>query len=125
MFSELKILCDENIHPDVIDYLLGLGLNIQSIKGLNLSGLDDEQVLAYAFQNDQVVFTHDSDFGTLVIAEQKPFYGIVYLKPGHISPKFTIESLDALLKASVEVEPQFIIVVKHQFEAIRIRVRQM
>ena len=125
MFSELKILCDENIHPDVIDYLLGLGLNIQSIKGLNLSGLDDEQVLAYAFQNDQVVFTHDSDFGTLVIAEQKPFYGIVYLKPGHILPKFTIESLDALLKASVEVEPQFIIVVKHQFEAIRIRVRQM
>ena len=125
MFSEFKILCDDNIHPDVIDYLLGLGLNIQSIKGLNLSGLDDEQVLAYAFQNDQVVFTHDSDFGTLVIAEQKPFYGIVYLKPGHILPKFTIESLDALLKASVEVEPQFIIVVKHQFEAIRIRVRQM
>ena len=125
MFSELKILCDENIHPDVIDYLLGLGLNIQSIKGLNLSGLDDEQVLAYAFQNDQVVFTHDSDFGTLVIAEQKPFYGIVYLKPGHILPKFTIESLDALLKASVEVQPPFIIVVKHQFEAIRIRVRQM
>lgn len=45
MFSEFKMLCDENIHPDVIDYLLGLGLNIQSIKGLNLSGLDDDQVL--------------------------------------------------------------------------------
>lgn len=45
MFSEFKILCDENIHPAVIDYLLGLDLNIQSIRGLNLSGLDDEQVL--------------------------------------------------------------------------------
>jgi len=125
MFSELKILCDENIHPDVVDYLIGSGLDLQSIKGLNLSGLDDEQVLAYAFQNDQVVITHDSDLGTLVIAEQKPFYGIVYLKPGHILPKFTIESLDALLKANVKVDPPFIIVIKHQFDAIRIRVRQM
>jgi predicted nuclease of predicted toxin-antitoxin system len=125
MFSELKILCDENIHPDVVDYLIGSGLDLQSIKGLNLSGLDDEQVLAYAFQNDQVVITHDSDLGTLVIAEQKPFYGIVYLKPGHILPKFTIESLDALLKANVKVDPPFIIVLKHQFDAIRIRVRQM
>jgi predicted nuclease of predicted toxin-antitoxin system len=125
MFSELKILCDENIHPDVVDYLIGSGLDLQSIKGLNLSGLDDEQVLAYAFQNDQVVITHDSDFGTLVIAEQKPFYGIVYLKLGHILPKFTIESLDALLKANVKVDPPFIIVIKHQFDAIRIRVRQM
>ena len=125
MFSEFKILCDENIHPDVVDYLIGSGLDLQSIKGLNLSGLDDEQVLAYAFQNDQVVITHDSDLGTLVIAEQKPFYGIVYLKPGHILPKFTIESLDALLKANVKVDPPFIIVIKHQFDAIRIRVRQM
>ena len=125
MFSELKILCDENIHPDVVDYLIGSGLDLQSIKGLNLSGLDDEQVLAYAFQNDQVVITHDSDLGTLVIAEQKPFYGIVYLKPGHILPKFTIESLDTLLKANVKVDPPFIIVLKHQFDAIRIRVRQM
>ena len=125
MFSGFKILCDENIHPDVLDYLIGLGLDIQSIKGLGLNGLDDEQVLAHAFRNDQVVLTHDSDFGTLVIAEQKSFYGIVYLKPGHILPKFTIESLNALLDASIEVEAPFIVVIKHQVDGIRIRVRQM
>lgn len=32
MFSEFKILCAENIHPDVVDYLIGSGLIFKGLR---------------------------------------------------------------------------------------------
>ena len=110
MFSEFKILCDENIHPNVVDYLTSQGLDFESIWGLVLRGLDEEDVLVRAYSENRLVLTHDSDFGTLVIADQKPFFGIVHLKSGHILPKFTLESLDALLQSKIDVEPPFSVI---------------
>jgi len=34
--------------------------------------------------------THDSDFGALAIHQGEPVIGEVNLRPGHISPRFTI-----------------------------------
>jgi predicted nuclease of predicted toxin-antitoxin system len=81
-------------------------------------------LLTLATHQNRVVLTHDSDFGTLVIAEGKPFIGIVYLKPGHILPQFTLESLEAVFREIDFIENPFIIVAKHNGTTTRVRIRQ-
>jgi predicted nuclease of predicted toxin-antitoxin system len=122
---ELKFLADENINYIVVAYLREQGLDVEDIKELGLSGIDDQSVLAYAVKNERVVITQDSDFGTLSIVEQQPFLGIIYLKPGHIIARFTIESLGVLLSTfNQEIIFPFILVVKRQDEKVKIRFRQ-
>jgi predicted nuclease of predicted toxin-antitoxin system len=87
-------------------------------------GTDDEQLLELAHSQGRAILTHDSDFGTLVIAAGKPFTGIIYLKPGHIQTMFTLQSITALLEKLEEVFPPFIVVVHHGHSDIRIRYRQ-
>lgn len=81
-------------------------------------------MLNLATNQNRVVLTHDSDFGTLVIADGKPFIGIVYLKPGHILPQFTLQSLEAIFKEIDLIENPFIIVAKHNGMTTRVRIRQ-
>ncbi len=52
------------------------------------------------------------------------FTGIIFLKPGHIETKFTLQSIDALLEKVQEVTPPFIIVIHHSMLGIKIRYRQ-
>lgn len=122
--SEIPLLTDENIDPEVVHFLRNQDFDVFDIVGNGLSGYDDEYILDLANRQNRVVLTHDSDFGTLVIAAQKPFTGIIYLKPGHIRTEFHIESLKALFEKIEDVLPPFIIVVSHAQTDIRIRYRQ-
>ena len=120
----LPLLTDENIDPGVVAYLRSEEFDVLDVIESGLSGSDDEQLLEIAHAQGRVVITHDSDFGTLVVAAGKPFTGIIYLKPGHIQTTFTMDSLQALLNKLPKVQPPFIIVVQHGREGIRIRYRQ-
>lgn len=122
---DCKFLTDENIQNQVVEFLISQGLDIQTVIENGLNATDDEVILAFAHQQNRIVLTHDSDFGTLAIAEGKPFFGIIYLKPGHIVPTFTIESLEALLLNIEEFTSPCIVVVQHKISSVRIRVRQV
>ncbi len=80
--------------------------------------------MSLATEQNRIVLTHDSDFGTLVIADGKPFIGIIYLKPCHILPEFTLQSLEAIFNEIDFIENPFIIVAKHNDLTTRVRVRQ-
>jgi predicted nuclease of predicted toxin-antitoxin system len=121
---ELPLLADENIDPIVINYFRSQGFDTQSVIENSWAGLDDERILEHAFRLSRVIVTHDSDFGKLTIPEGKPFTGIIYLKPGHIDPSFTLLSIEVLLDKVEAVQPPFIIVVQHGRGGIRIRYRQ-
>jgi predicted nuclease of predicted toxin-antitoxin system len=47
-----------------------------------------------------VIITHDKDFGTLSIVRGEPMIGIIFLRPGHIDPKFTQETLEVLFQSN-------------------------
>jgi len=121
---EFPLLTDENIAPEVVTWLRSTGFDIFDIVENGLMGMDDEQILDLAHNQGRIVVTQDSDFGTLAIPMNKPYTGIIFLKPGHILSEFTIQSLSALLRKVEEVVPPFIIVVHHGFAGIRIRYRQ-
>lgn len=123
--QEFKFLTDENIQGEVIRFLIAKGFDVVTVFEVKLDGLDDETVLGFAHQQGRIVLTHDSDFGTLTVAGNKPFTGIIYLKPGHIAPTYTIQSLEALIALSEEINLPCIIVLQRTSSAIRIRVRRM
>lgn len=118
------LLADENIHPDVVLQLRANDSDVIAVSDIGLAGQPDTAVLEFAHQNGRVVLTHDRDFGTLAIAQQRPFTGIIYLRPGHIQAEYTLATLTAIEQQAIEVEPPFIIVAVRQKDTVNIRVRQ-
>lgn len=122
--NAFKFLTDENIPILVCNYLKDKGFDVVSIGEINFLGFTDEDILAFATAEHRVIITQDSDFGTLTIAENKPFLGIIYLKPGHILPKFTIIALETIFETLTEhITTPFIIVAKYQDKKVKIRLR--
>jgi predicted nuclease of predicted toxin-antitoxin system len=121
---EFPLLTDENIHPDVVLFLRQQGYDVGTNREEQLNGQSDLLILRRAYQTGRVVLTHDSDFGTLVIMQGEPFVGIIYLRPGHIRPEFTIETLNTLSLHPLTVQPPFIVVAERTGQTARIRVRQ-
>jgi predicted nuclease of predicted toxin-antitoxin system len=122
--TDYAFLTDENIHPIIVQSLRQRGCTVFDVKEQQLSGNTDTFLLSLATEQNRIVLTHDSDFDTLVIADGKPFIGIIYLKPGHILPEFTLQSLDVVFNEIDFIENPFIIVAKHNGTTTRVRVRQ-
>lgn len=122
--SNYAFLTDENINPIIVHSLRQRGCDVFDVKEQQLQGNTDTFLLSLATEQNRVVLTHDSDFGTLVIADGKPFIGIVYLKPGHILPQFTLQSVEAVFNEIDFIENPFIIVAKNNGMTTRVRVRQ-
>ena len=121
--SQLAFLADENIHPDVVEYLRKSGLDVATAQDEGLSGLNDIELMRCAFRANRVVLTHDADCGTLAVAANEPVKGIVYLRPGHIQAQFTTTTLRTILDLDLDVTPPFILVAARQRDRVRIRLR--
>ena len=121
---DFPILADENVHPEVIEFLRKTGLDVDSIAEQGNFGLSDADVLQQATEAERVVLTHDSDFGGLALMGAE-FIGIVYLRPGHIRADFTIKTLEAIRDNAPEVSPPFILVAERTGDTVKIRVRQL
>ena len=121
---DFPLLADENIHTIVIAFLREMELDIESISEQRQFGLSDTEVLSQATESGRVVLTHDSDFGGLALLGEK-FIGIIYLRPGHILPDFTIKTLKAIQDHAPEVNPPFILVAERTGDTVKIRIRQI
>lgn len=124
-WRDFAFLADENIHAEVVDFLRDQGFSIAGVESLGLRGASDLDVLRLAHAQTRVVITHDRDFGNLAIASAEPMTGILFLRPGHIRPAYTIESLRAVLARDLDLEPPFIVVAERTGDQVRIRVRHL
>jgi predicted nuclease of predicted toxin-antitoxin system len=122
--TELSFLADENIHPAVIAFLREQGLDVFSFPERGQFGLSDADILRFAVETNRIVLTHDSDFGGLIVLNEKSFVGIVYLRPGHIQAVFTKETIRTVFEQIEDVQTPFIIVAERSGENVRIRLRQ-
>ncbi len=123
-FSTLRFITDENIDVEVKDFLREKGFDVFDIKEAKLFSLPDEAILARSFQEKRIVLTQDSDFGTLIFRDKKPFCGIVYIRPGHVSPNVHIETVEAVLNSDFDVNFPFMIVAENTELSVKIRLRQ-
>ena len=121
---DFPLLADENVHPDVIEFLREAGLDVESVSEQGQFGLPDTQALQQATEEGRAVLTHDSDFGGLALMGAE-FIGIIYIRPGHIHADFTVKTLQAIRDNAPEVIPPFILVAERTGDTVKIRVRQM
>jgi predicted nuclease of predicted toxin-antitoxin system len=121
---DFPLLADENINPEVTEFLRKTGLDVESVSEQGKFGLSDTEVLRQATEAGRVILTHDSDFGGMAVFGAK-FIGIVYLRPGHIRADFTIKTLEAIRSKAPEVTPPFILVAERTGDTVKIRVRQL
>ena len=121
----LPLLADENVHPEVVTSLRAQGRGVVTVVELGLIGAADIIILRRAHADGRVVLTHDADFGALAVHAGERMVGIVYVRPGHISPRFVIEALASLDSSTVVVEIPFVVVIERHGDAVRVRVRQV
>ena len=88
-------------------------------------GRKDIDLMPIAYQEQRVIVTHDSDFGTIIFTKSEPFIGILYLRPGHFDAKPHIQSLNAILDSDLVLKLPFILIAENTGEAVKIRLRYM
>jgi predicted nuclease of predicted toxin-antitoxin system len=123
-FSELQFITDENIDVEVKDLLRQNGFNVFDIKDERLFSMPDRAILELSYREKRVVITQDSDFGTLIFRDHVFFCGVIYLRPGHVSPHVHVETVQSILAENLKVKFPFIIVAENNENDIKIRFRQ-
>jgi predicted nuclease of predicted toxin-antitoxin system len=119
--NQIKLLTDENISPQVIACLRRIGIDTLDTKEKMWFGTDDETLLNIAYQQQRFILTHDSDFGTLAVNQNKPCYGILHLRLKNIKPGNVSHVCEDLFQKDIEIVPHSIWVI----EETRIRIRQL
>lgn len=122
-----KILADENIQGEVIEFLRMEGFDVLAAKESLPEGISDADILRQAFKEQRIVLTHDRDFSTLAVAGQQTTFAILYVRPGHIQSVFTIQTLRSLLALPEDtaLEPPYIIVAERNADTLKIRIRRL
>jgi predicted nuclease of predicted toxin-antitoxin system len=122
---DFALFTDENIHAEVVAFLRGEGFDVRDVKESGLFGADDLDLIRLAFADRRVFLTHDGDFGALAVVSGEPVIGLVYLRPGHISPAFTVETLRVLLGQPLHLNPPFLLVAERTASTVRVRIRNL
>ena len=120
---QLRLLTDENIDTELLLYLRQEGFDVFDIKEERLFGILDRDILSFAYLNDRIVISQDSDFGTLIFRDNHPFYGIIYLRPGHYDAKTHIQTFKDILQANIIYSMPFMLVAENLGLSVKIRYR--
>lgn len=123
--QDLQFITDENIDRELVAFLRNVGFDVFDIKENQLFRLPDHEILALSVVQQKVVISQDSDFGTLIFRDGHPFHGVIYLRPGHESASFHIETFSAILDAGLEYSNPFILTAENNGETVRIRLRNL
>ena len=120
-----RLLTDENVHPEVVRFLEQQAFDVLDVRRSGLVGSSDHDLLQRAYAEQRTIVTHDRDFGKLAIAAEEPFFGLLFLRPGHLDPDFTIATLRSVLGADLSPEPPFVLVAERQEQHVKIRLRHL
>ena len=123
---QLRFLTDENIDIELVRFLRKEGFDVFDIKEEGLFRLSDKSILELAYQQQRVVISQDSDFGTLIFRDNIAFLGVIYLRPGHESAEVHIAAMQAILQTDLDLNLPFILISESQTGGtIRIRLRSV
>lgn len=122
---QFPLLTDENIDAEVVRFLRERGFDVSDVCESGLRGAGDIDLIRKAVAENRVIVTHDSDFGTLVVHAGEPIVGLLFLRPGHIDPAFTIETIKAILEHDFDVTPPFLLVARRSGLNVTVRYRPL
>ena len=116
----MKILVDMNLSPDWVAVLGSAGWETIHWSIVGDPRAEDTEIMAWARQQQHVVFTHDLDFGTLLALTNADGPSVIQVRTQDVTPQ-AIGSLvaDTLRRFEKELERGALIVI----DEVRARVR--
>ncbi len=121
----LKFITDENVDAELVAFLRHSEFDVFDIKEEGLFGMDDEAILNLSVKAERVVISQDSDFGTLIFKENRPFYGVFYLRPGHFDPIFHVRTFEAIMESKLDYNIPFILIEENKGNFVKLRLRNI
>jgi predicted nuclease of predicted toxin-antitoxin system len=81
----MRFLIDENLGLSYAKSLRAMGYEAAHVSEVNLTSTIDEDIVAYAINNDFIIITFDLDFTRIVALSQKVFPSIITFRMGEIT----------------------------------------
>ena len=118
----MRFLIDEALQDRVAQRLVDAGHDATHVRAIGLRGATDDDVLARAADEDRVLVTTDTDFGTILALSGAPTPSVILLRGVGDSVD---ERVAAVLRALPAVEPDLEQGAIAAVESDRIRLRSL
>lgn len=110
----MRFLVDECTGPKVAAWLRGEGHEVFSVFD-EARGVEDDQVIQKAYDENWILITNDKDFGEKVYRERHAHRGIIFMRLEDERAANKIQVLRRLLKSYADrFEDQFVVVTETQ-----------
>ena len=110
----MRFLVDECTGPKVAAWLHDEGHEVFSVFD-QARGIEDEQLIRKAYDENWILITNDKDFGEKVYRSRRPHRGIIFMRLGDERATNKIQVLRRLLEFYPDrLEDQFVVVTETQ-----------
>lgn len=117
----MKVLIDMNLSPEWAGVLRQAGFESVHWSAVGRPDARDTELLAWALENDGIVFTNDLDFGRLLALTFATGPSVLQVRDTYLLPEDIAESVIATLRQEREALKQGALVVLSE-GAARVRV---
>lgn len=93
----MRLLLDQNFDRRLLLPLRQAGHNVTVVSINYPPGIPDREVVVIAQREGCLLLTHDRDFGELIIREQLPHAGVIYLRLRRTTAQAKLERLTQVL----------------------------
>ncbi len=105
----MRFLIDECTGPAVAEWLQAQGHEVFSVYD-SARGMDDNDIVQKAFEENWILITNDKDFGDQIYREHKSHHGVILLRLDNERAKNKIDVLKQLLNSYADRLPnQFVV----------------
>lgn len=117
----MRFLVDECTGPKVAAWLRGEGHEVFSVFD-EARGIEDEEVIQKAYDENWILITNDKDFGEKVYRERRQHRGVIFMRLENERAGNKIQVLRQLLESYANrFEDQFVVVTETQVRFARPR----
>ncbi len=118
----MDFLIDNNLSPSLCKFLIETGHSAVHTKELKMSGASDDELFLYAYINNKIIISADTDFGFILSKWKQNLPSVILLRFISTIPSIQIEYLrKIILNYESELVEGAIIVVDSQ----KVRIKKL